>query len=487
MTGYRPVPGVISFRFVLRQIAGHEDAAGAGVGQGVGDAAAVADNEQALVRRLQMLIQRNLHVVELHLHAVQQRIVAGGAGRDLVQGVDHLDDAVQNSLGHHQAQVAGGGGQSGRHEALFDALGGGALAPDQIADPLDDHAAAQHIGEPGDGLAVAVAVPEGLGKVLGHQQGEVGILRMQGRILIAVAVDGDDAVGVLVDHRALGVHAEGAHLVLIFLGLIHDLALVQLIGDGREHLGGQLHPDADVHPVGLGGDAEIPAHGLHPLAAAAAHGDDALAAHEGTLVGLSLIPAVVGDGQGLHRGQEVELHLVLQLGVEVFQHLIVDVGTQMADGGVQQVEIVLQTQPLEAAVGGGVQLCARAAVGHVDVVHIAHQIHGLLLADIFVQGAAEGVGEIILTVGKRARAAEAVHNGAGLTVDAGLHLHAVDGTAALLQRVARLQHGHLPLRLALHQLIGGENAAGARADDNDIILIHEKCLLSSVAASQRQI
>ena len=434
-----------------------------------------------------MLVQRHLHVVELHLHAVQQRIVAGGARRDLVQGVDHLDDAVQNTLGHHQTQVAGRGGQGGGHEALFDALGGGALAPDQITEPLDDDAASQHIGEPGDGLAIAVAVPEGLGKVLGHQQGEVGILRMQGRILIAVAVDGDDAVGVLVDHRALGVHAEGTDLVLILLGLIDDLALVQFVGDGGEHLGGQLHTDADVHPVGLGGDLQILAHGLHPLAAAAAHGDDALAAHKGALVGLGLIQAVIGDGQGLHRSQEVELHLVLQLGIEVFQHLIVNIRTQMAHRSVQQVQIVLQTQPLEAAVGGGVQLGARAAVCHIDVVHIAHQIHGLLLADILVQGAAEGVGQIIFAVGKRTRAAEAVHDGAGLAVDAGLHLHAVDGAMALLQRIARLQHGHLPLRLALHQLIGGENTAGARADDDHVILIHEKCLLSSHAPPQRQI
>ena len=114
----------------------------------MGHAAAVADDEQALVGRLQILVQRHLHVVELYLHAVEQRIVAGGAGSDLVQRVDHLDDAVQNTLGHHKAQIAGGRRQRGGHEALFDALWGAALAADQVAEPLHHHAAAQHIAEP---------------------------------------------------------------------------------------------------------------------------------------------------------------------------------------------------------------------------------------------------------------------------------------------------------------------------------------------------
>ncbi len=284
-----------------------------------------------------------------------------------------------------------------------------------------------------------------------------------------MAVDGDDAVGVLVHHRALGVHAERPHFVLVLLCLIDDLALIQLIGDRGEHLSGQLHPHADIHPVGLGGNVQRLAHALHPLAAAAPHGDDALAPGEHALVGLRRVAAVLRDGQRLHRRQEVKVHMLLQLGIQVLQYLVVDVRAQMADGGVQQVEVVLQAQPLEAAVGGGVQLCARAAARHVDVVHIAHQLHGLLLADVFVQRPAELVGQIVLAVGERARAAEAVHNGTGPAVDAGLHLVAVNGTVPLLQRIARLQHGHLPLRSALHQLIGGENTAGARADNDHII------------------
>ena len=161
--------------------------------------------------------------------------------------------------------------------------------------------------------------------------------------------------------------------------------------------------------------------------------------------------------------------MLLQLGVQVLQYLVVDIRAQMPHGGVQQVEIVLQAQTLEAAVRRGVQLGAGAAAGHVDIVHVVHQLHGLLLADVFVQCASELVGQVIFAVGKCAGAAEAVHNGAGLAVDAGLHLVAVDGTVPLFQRVASLQYGYLPLRPALHQFIGGKNTAGAGADNDHII------------------
>ena len=441
----------------------------------MGHAAAVADDEQARVAGLEVLVQLDLHVIELHLHAIEQGVVVGGAGGDLVQGVDHLDDAVQDALGHHQAQVAGGGGQGGGHEALLDALGGGPLAPDQVAEALDDDAAAQHVGQPGDALAVAVGILEGLGEVLGHQQGEVGVLGVHGRVLIAVAVDGDDAVGVLVDHRALGVHAEGAHPVLELLGAVDDLAFIQLVGQVGEHLIGQLHPDTDVHPVGPGGDVQLPAHLLHPLAAAAAHGDDAVAAVVAALVRHHPV-AAVGALHGLHRRAEVDIHPVLQPVIQVLQHHQVLIRAQVADRGVQQVQVVLQAQLLDGGCAGGVQVGPLAAVCHVDFVHIFHQLQGLLFADVFVQGAAELVGDVVFAVGKGPGPAEAVHNGAGGALDAGLHLHAVNGTVPPGQGVARLKQGDLQVRPLLQQLIGGINSAGASAHDQHIIL-HSHFLL----------
>ena len=445
------------------------DAAGRGVGQGVGDAAAVADDVKAGIAGLQPVADLDFHVVELDLHAVEQGVVVGGAGGHLVQSVDHFDDAVQDALGQHQAQVAGGCLEGGGDEGLLHAAGSGTTAPDQIAEPLDDDAAAQHVAQTGDGFAVAVGILEGLGEMLGNQQGEVGVLRLEGRILVAVAVDGDDAVGVLVDHGALGVHAEGAHLVAVLLGAVDDLAFIELIGQMGEYRRGQLHPDADVHTVGLGGNVQLLADLFHPLAAASAHGDDALFAAVGILFADHAV-AAGDDLHGLHRGVEEEVHLVLQVVVDVFQNDVVDVRAQMPHGGVQQVQVVLDAQGLEPGTGGGVQLAALAAVAHIDLIHIVHQIQSMLLADVFVQRAAEVVGDVVLAVGKGARAAETAHDGAAFTADTGLDLVAVDGTAALFQCMASLENGHFQLRLRLHQLISRKNTAGTGADDDHIII-----------------
>ena len=436
------------------------------------DAAAVADDEQALVRRLQILVDGDLHVVEFDLNAVKQRIVVRRTGGDLVKRVDHLDDAVENALRDDQRQIARRSRQRGGDEGFVDALLRRALAADEIAEALHHHAAAQHIRKPCNGLAVAVGILERLGKVFGDEQGEVRVLGLLGRVLIAVAVDGHDAVRVFGHDRALRVHAERAHEILIFFGLVDDLALIKLVGQVLEDLGGQLDAHADVDAVGLRLDVQLAAHALHPFAAAAADGDDALLAGEASVIGHDLISAV--RCQHLPHGRaEVKVDLRRQLGKEIFQHDKIDIRPEVPDGRVEQVQIALQTAGLERAVGRGIQLRVLAAVADVDLVDIVHQLHGLLLADIFIERAAEVIRQVIFSVGKRARAAEAVHDRARRTADAVLDSLPVNGTSALFERLALFKYGDPLLRTELRQLIRRENSAGACADDNDIIL-HEK-------------
>ena len=242
-----------------------------------------------------------------------------------------------------------------------------------------------------------------------------------------------------------------------------------------KHLIGQLHPHADVHPIGPGGDLQLTAHVLHPLAAAAAHGDDAVPALIAGLIRHHPIPAVHAL-HGPHRGIEENVHAVLQDVVQVLQHHQVLVRAQVPHRRVQQVQVVLQAQLLDGRRAGGVQVRPLAAVFHVDLIHVFHQLQGPLLADVLVQGAAELVGDVVLAVGKGPGPAEAVHNGAGGALDAGLHLVPVNGTVPPAQGMSRLKQGDLQVRPFLQQLIGGIDPAGASAHDQHIIL-HSHFLL----------
>ena len=71
----------------LPRHAGDVDAAGGGVGEGMGDAAAVSYDIQPLELGFQVLVHLYLHVVELHLHAVKQGVLVGGAGSNLVHAL----------------------------------------------------------------------------------------------------------------------------------------------------------------------------------------------------------------------------------------------------------------------------------------------------------------------------------------------------------------------------------------------------------------
>ena len=127
----------------FQNLSGNINPARGRVRERMGDAAAVTNDIKPLVRRFEVLVERDLHVVELDLHAVEERIVVCGARRDLVERVDHLDDAVQNALGEHEAQITGGRRERRRDEAFFDALDRAAAAADEIAEALDNDAAAE--------------------------------------------------------------------------------------------------------------------------------------------------------------------------------------------------------------------------------------------------------------------------------------------------------------------------------------------------------
>ena len=169
---------------------------------------------------------------------------------------------------------------------------------------------------------------------------------------------------------------------------------------------------------------------------------------------------------------EVEVHPVLQLIVYVAQHDIVYIRAQVAHLRVEKMQSVFKAHALYLRVGRGVELRPLAAVAEVYLVHILHQLDGLLLADIFVQRAAELVCNVVFSVRKSARAAEAAHNIAHGALRADLHLFPVYRAAALRERTPQLKHGNFQFLAGLCQLICGKYTAGACADNYHIIVRH---------------
>ena len=86
-------------------------------------------------------------------------------------------------------------------------------------------------------------------KMLGNQQSEVCIACLQGRVFIAMPVYSDNAVCVFIYNSTLGVHAEGTHLISVFLGAVYDFTFVKLIGKMRKNLRGQFHAHTKVNAV----------------------------------------------------------------------------------------------------------------------------------------------------------------------------------------------------------------------------------------------
>ena len=270
---------------------------------------------------------------------------------------------------------------------------------------------------------------------------------------------------------AVGVHAEGAHLVAVLLGAVDQLGLIHHVGDMLKDGGGQLHPHPDVHLV----VQQLQPQGLalvgEPLRAGAAGGGDEPAAGD-------LFPLLQGQaealpvpGDVLHSGVEAELQLVLQPLIDVLKDPQVVFGAQVLAPGLEQVQVIAKG-PAGQSFGlcglGGKDLL-RGAVGHVDGVHIVNELHHLARLHKVGEPPAELGGEVELSVGERARPAKAAHGVAHRAVDALPHLARHDGAAAVVDVPPLVQGQHLQLRAVAGQLVGGEDPGLTAAQDDNVI------------------
>ena len=289
-----------------------------------------------------------------------------------------------------------------------------------------------------------------------------------------MAVNGDDSVGVFVNNGAFWVHAESADKVAVFLGAVNDLAFIKFVGKVRKNLCRKFNANADINAVGLGGDTHFLANFFHPFASASANGNNAFFAGVNFFCGYNFI-AVFGCLNGFNGSVKEKVHSGFKIFINVFKDDIVDVGSEMTNGSIKKVKVVLDAKLFKLGAGGGIKFGAFAAVSHVYFVNIAHKVKSMFFADIFIKGAAKIVGDVVFSVRKSARTAKTAHNGTGFAVNAAFYFFTVDGAAAFFKGMSRFKNGNFKFGRKLGKLVSGKNTAGTRTDYNNVI-IHFKNL-----------
>ena len=111
-------------------------------------------------------------------------------------------------------------------------------------------------------------------------------------------------------------------------------------------------------------------------------------------------------------------------------------------------------------------------MAEIDLIHIANEIHNLIIVNVFIQPAAELCRKIIFSIRKSPRTAKTTHDIARFAIDAVLHLARRDGTGSMINILPALQDNYVETRPLFSQFIGGKRARRARSDNSHIILFH---------------
>ena len=431
---------------------------------------------------VEVLVHLDLVGVELQLGAVKQGLVGGKAGHDHIQHLDELDDVGHGTVRHGGGDITGHGIlQGGFDIGLRQLLGPGALAVQNVAVALDqDVARAQHVGQLTHLLGVGDGLVEGLSEVVGDEDGQVGVLALL--LLEAVAIDhGQIVVVVLLSHKAAGILAEGAHLVLPGLGVADEFGLVQHLVHLFHDLVAALHAHADVNGAGLVGDVVLGADLLQPVGTAAARADDhSIGINSmGFLVLGSLdehaLALLVLQDDVLTLGAEQHLHTVVgQIVLDGQIQLLGLLGAQMTDGAVHQLQAGVDgvlADLLDVLAGVDALHMGVGTELEVDLIGVMDELLCELLANQGGQVAAHLIGKAQLAVRERASTGEAGGNGAGGTaIDAVAQLGL--GAVALFHRLALFHQQDLFLAAVAQQLYSGEDAGRTGTHNDQIVFFH---------------
>ena len=142
--------------------------------------------------------------------------------------------------------------------------------------------------------------------------------------------------------------------------------------------------------------------------------------------------------------------LVFEYIEKIRQHFIIDIRAKMANGSIQQMQVVAQALGFQFKVGirvsRGIELCFSAAVFHIDAINILHQLERFVLTDKLMQSSAKLIGDIVFSVRKRTSASKTRHNGTMRAPDTFGDFFSVNRTMPLLQWLSGLKYSDFQLR-----------------------------------------
>ena len=113
----------------------------------MGNTAAVTDDVESIMTGHQVVIHFHLHVVEFYLHSIEKRVIIRRTRCHLIQGINHLDNTVQNPFWENQAQITGSRIEGWNRKRFIDSLLRASFSADQVSKTLHNYATAQHVAE----------------------------------------------------------------------------------------------------------------------------------------------------------------------------------------------------------------------------------------------------------------------------------------------------------------------------------------------------
>ena len=243
-----------------------------------------------------------------------------------------------------------------------------------------------------------------------------------------------------------------------------------------EDYGRKLHANTNVYTVGLGGNVHVLANRFHPLTSGTTYRDNAFIRIKIFFLGMEMEAVFLQLFHLFHRTIKMEFHLILKLGIKIFQYHVIDICTQMANGSIQKLQTILHAKLLKLCSCGGEKSRSLSSVFHIDFIYIPHQRKSFLFSDIFVKCSPKIIGNIVFSVGEGPGSSKAAHNGTAFTGNTAFNLLSVNRTMSLFQAMSRFQNHHGKLTVFFHQLVSRVNSSWSCTNNRYIIFLHPSLL-----------